>query len=69
MEISGIDSVIFDNNVVKYTNEYSIVGQEYFQERVKIWLQTVAVKVLRSTIIGLDLNLPLPEDRYMHICF
>ena len=47
MEISGIDSVIFDNNVVKYTNEYSIVVQEYFQERVKIWLQTVAVKVFK----------------------
>ena len=45
MELAGKDPSLFLQNVVKYTNEYSIVVQEYFQQRVDIWLQTVGRKV------------------------
>ena len=45
MELAGKDPSLFLQNVVKYTNEYSIVVQEYFQKRVDIWLQTVGRKV------------------------
>ena len=37
----------FENNFVKYVNEYSIVVQEYFQARVQIWLDTIGKHVFK----------------------
>lgn len=35
----------FDKNYTKYVNQYSIVVQEYFQLRLKLWLDTVGKTV------------------------
>ena len=45
MKQAGKDPSLYDTNIVKYTNEYSIVVQEYFQQRVTIWLKTVGTEV------------------------
>ena len=47
MVIAGKDPNSFHQSVSKHVNQYSIVVQEYFQERVKLWLQTVGRKVFR----------------------
>ena len=47
MVIAGKDRNSFHQSVSKHVNQYSIVVQEYFQERVKLWLQTVGRKVFR----------------------
>ena len=47
MVITGKDPNSFEQNISKHVNEYSLVVQEYFQERVKLWLQTVGEKVFK----------------------
>ena len=32
MEMAGRDPILFVQNVVEYTNEYSIVGQDFFKK-------------------------------------
>lgn len=34
-----------DDNYVKYINEYTLVVQEYFQQRVELWLKTIGKTV------------------------
>ena len=47
MLMAGKNPDMFDVNVTKFVNEYSIVVQEYFQQRVKIWLKTVGKNVFK----------------------
>ncbi len=37
----------FDKNFVKYANEHTVVVQDYFQQRVKIWLETIGKHVFK----------------------
>ncbi len=53
-------------NIVTLANKYSIVVQEYFQERVKVFLETVG-KNLELIIIGFGMSLHHPEDKFMPI--
>lgn len=50
MDLAGEDSsecYIGSKKLTSIVNDYSIVVQEYFQERVKIWLETVGKKIFR----------------------
>ena len=48
MKHAGKDPSLYDTNVIKYTNEYSIVVQEYCQHRVTIWLKTVGTEIFHT---------------------
>jgi hypothetical protein len=45
LNIAGQDVPNFDKSFVQLVNDYTLVVQEYFQERVKIWLSTIGTKV------------------------
>ena len=48
LDLAGIDSshcYVGSPKLVQLVNDYSIVVQEYFQRRVKVWLETVGRKV------------------------
>ena len=47
MQMGGLDPDLFDTNRVKFINQYTLVVQEYFQERVKLWLNTVGKKLFK----------------------
>jgi hypothetical protein len=43
--VGGMDDVDLDKSFVQLINDYTLIVQEYFQERVKIWLETIGAKV------------------------
>lgn len=43
--IAGLDLSILDKSFVQAVNDYTLIVQEYFQERVKIWLDTIGTKI------------------------
>jgi hypothetical protein len=45
LKIAGLDVPNLDKSFVQLVNDYTLVVQEYFQERVKIWLSTIGAKV------------------------
>jgi len=42
---AGLDPPDLDISFVQLVNDYTLIVQEYFQERVKIWLSTIGAKV------------------------
>ena len=42
---AGLDAPDLDISFVQLVNDYTLIVQEYFQERVKIWLSTIGAKV------------------------
>lgn len=42
---AGLDLPDLDKSFVQVVNDYTLIVQEYFQERVKIWLSTIGTKV------------------------
>src|SRR5688572_21531971 len=44
-EIAGLDIPDLDKSFVQIVNDYTLIVQEYFQERVKIWLSTIGTKI------------------------
>ncbi len=44
-EIAGLEVPDLDKSFVQLVNDYTLIVQEYFQERVKIWLSTIGTKV------------------------
>jgi hypothetical protein len=44
-EIAGLKVPNLDKSFVQLVNDYTLIVQEYFQERVKIWLSTIGAKV------------------------
>ena len=47
MTLAGEDTSDFDKNYKKHVNDYTIVTQEYFQLRLKIWLETVGKQLFK----------------------
>jgi hypothetical protein len=43
--VAGLDPPDLDKSYVQIINDYTLIVQEYFQERVKIWLSTIGSKV------------------------
>ena len=43
--IAGLDIYDLDKSFVQIVNDYTLIVQEYFQERVKIWLSTIGTKI------------------------
>src|SRR5687767_3916891 len=43
--IAGLDIPDLDKSFVQIINDYTLIVQEYFQERVKIWLSTIGTNV------------------------
>ena len=43
--IAGLDVPDLNKSFVQIVNDYTLIVQEYFQERVKIWLSTIGAKV------------------------
>ena len=43
--VAGLDIPDLDKSYVQLVNDYTLVVQEYFQERVKIWLSTIGTKI------------------------
>src|SRR5689334_21532685 len=43
--VGEMDDMELNKSFVQLVNDYTLVVQEYFQERVKIWLETIGVKV------------------------
>ena len=41
----GLDISALDKSYIQIVNDYTLVVQEYFQERVKIWLFTIGAKI------------------------
>src|SRR5687767_10684758 len=45
LTIAGLETPDLDKSFVQIVNDYTLIVQEYFQERVKIWLSTIGSKV------------------------
>ena len=45
LEMAGVNIPDLNTSLVQIINDYTIVAQENFQERVKIWLSTIGNKV------------------------
>ena len=45
LDIAELDAPELEKSLVQIVNDYTLVVQEYFQERVKIWLSTIGAKV------------------------
>ena len=45
LTIAGLDVPDLETSFVQIINDYTLIVQEYFQERVKIWLSTIGAKV------------------------
>ena len=45
LTIAGLDVPDMETSFVQIINDYTLIVQEYFQERVKIWLSTIGAKV------------------------
>src|SRR5688500_2834773 len=45
LEIAGLDAPDLKTSLVQLVKDYTIVVQEYFQQRVKLWLSTIGKKV------------------------
>ena len=43
--VAGMDTSALDKSFVQIVNDYTLVVQEYFQERVKIWLSTIGAAI------------------------
>jgi hypothetical protein len=43
--VAKLDSPELDKSLVQIVNDYTLVVQEYFQQRVKIWLSTIGTSV------------------------
>ena len=43
--IAGLDVPDLETSFVQIINDYTLIVQEYIQERVKIWLSTIGAKV------------------------
>ena len=43
--IAGLDTSVLDKSYIQIVNNYTLIDQEYFQERVKIWLSTIGAKI------------------------
>ena len=43
--VAGLDPPNLDKSFVQIVNDYTVIVQEYFQERVKLWLSTIGAKV------------------------
>ena len=43
--LAGLDVPCLDKSFIQLVNDYTLVVQEYFQERVKIWLSSIGTKV------------------------
>ena len=43
--ICGLDVPDLNKSFVQIVNDYTLIVQEYFQERVKIWFSTIGAKV------------------------
>ena len=66
--LGGLPEPDLDKNLVELVNDYTLIVQEYFQLRMKVWLETVGKKFSGSSTIGCDMNLHHQEDKYMHTC-
>jgi len=44
-EKGGLDVPDLDKSFVQIVNDYTLIVQEYFQERVKVWLSTIGTKI------------------------
>ena len=45
LTIAGLEIPDLDKSFVQLVNDYTLIVQEYFQERVKIWLSTIGKNV------------------------
>ena len=45
LTIAGLNGPELETSFVQIVNDYTLIVQEYFQERVKIWLSTIGAKV------------------------
>ena len=43
--IAGLDIPDLDKSFDQIVNDYTLIVQEYFQEKVKIWLSTIGTKI------------------------
>ena len=43
--VAGLEVPDLDKSFVQIVNDYTLIVQEYFQERVKIWLSTIGAKI------------------------
>ena len=44
--VAGMDPPDLKHSIVQIINDYTLIVQEYSQERVKIWLATIGTKVI-----------------------
>ena len=49
---AGLDAPNLDKSFVQIVNDYTMIVQEYFQERVQIWLSTIGQKNSYSTLLA-----------------
>jgi hypothetical protein len=46
-EAAGLPVPDLEKSWVKIVNDYTLIVQEYFQERVKVWLETVGKRIFK----------------------
>ena len=46
-ELSNETTPLTEENYVQYVNDYTLIVQEYFQQRVKNWLDTIGNKIFK----------------------
>ena len=49
--VTGLDSPELDKSLVQIVNDYTLVVQEYFQQRVRIWLSTIDTSVFHWPLV------------------
>ena len=43
--IAGLDVSVLDKSFVQVVNDYTLIVQEYFHEKIRLWLSTIGAKV------------------------
>ena len=63
LTIAGLDVPDLNTSFVQIINDYTLIVQEYFQERVKIWLSTIGAKVFHIKHYWLRYELALSRGQ------
>ena len=66
-DIAGLDVSELNKSFVQIVSDYTLIVQEYFQERVKIWLSTIGAKVFHIKYYWLRYEFA-PSRGQIHAC-
>ena len=65
LEITRLEVLDLSTSFVQLINDYTVIFQEHFQERVKIWMSTIGAKVFHIKHYWLQYEFA-PSRRQIH---